>query len=149
MNANTKHKQLKYDDEELAQDLAEASLSMTAIAALHKISLRQTYELASGTSRPSIKTRINELIEAGKQTGIRLARSRALWSVRRLLTLAEQDIDRGAALRATTQLLEMGGLLEASAKVGDKQTIEIVLSNTVPKKLTGVYNPSSDRFKGN
>ena len=85
------HKTLEYDDEELCQDLAKSDLSIAEIAKKHKISLRQTYELAAGTSRPELKKRIDELIQAEKGAGIRLAKSRARWTIARLVQIADQD----------------------------------------------------------
>ncbi len=135
----------EYSDDDICKDIADAELSIIAIAEKHGISDRQVYRITDGTSRPELLVRINELIEAGKQAGIRLAKSKALWAVRRLAELAKQDVDRGAALRATMHLLEMGGLL-AEGGGDQKQIIEIVLSakadadgtSPLDRRLTGV-----------
>ena len=47
-----------YDDDQLAQDIAEARLSMTQIAAKHGLSLSLLYRIASGRRRPNILRRI-------------------------------------------------------------------------------------------
>lgn len=144
MPTHRTHKQLGYDDEELCQDLAKSDLSVKEIATKHKISVVHTYHIAAGTNRPELKERIDELIQAEKAAGMRLARSRARWTVGRLVQIAGQDEDRGAALRAIEKLLEMGGMLTEAA-ADDKKTIEIVLSagtddDPLNRRLTGVWN---------
>lgn len=147
MNAPATHKRLEYDEEKLAQDLAKSDLSVTEIAKVHKISVRHAYELAAGTSMPGIRTRIDELIEAERAAGTRLAKSRARWLVARLVQIASQDVDRGSAVRAVNKLLEMGGML-AETGGADKKTIEIVFSakrgedgvDPLGRRLSGVWN---------
>ena len=140
------HKQLEYNDEELCQDLAKSDLSITEIATKHKISVVHTYHIAAGTSRPELLERINELIQAERGAGMRLAKSRARFAVARLVQIAKQDEDRSAALRAIEKILEMGGMLTETGGV-DKQTIEVIFSAAKDKKadplaarLTGVVN---------
>lgn len=138
------HKTLDYDDEELCKDLAASDLSIADIAVKHKISLRHTYEIAKGESRPELKKRVDELIEAEKAAGTRLAKSRARWFMARLIQIAAGDSD--VALKAIIKGLEMAGFAEGQA-TGDKQTIEIVLSSNgngkadpLERRLTGVVN---------
>jgi len=137
--------QTEYDDETLCKDLAKADLSIADIAAFHKISVRQVYRIASGESRPELKARIDELIQAEKASGMRLAKSRGRWFVGRLIQLAAQDNKVG--LDATIKGLEVAGMLTGEGAGGDKQTIEIVLSagkdgktDPLKRRMTGVVN---------
>jgi len=138
-----------YNDEELCNDIAKADLPIAEIALKHKISARQVYAIAKGDSRPELRERIDELIQAEKSAGMRLARSRARWAVARLIQLASQDTDKRAAAQSIDRLLGMAGMSVEGGGT-DKQQIEILLStgngngNPMSKRLTGVYNPSSE-----
>lgn len=139
------NKETNYDSELLCEDLAKSDLSIADIALKHQISARQVYAIAKGDSRPDLLVRINKLIAAEKSAGMRLAKSRARFAVARLVQIAKQDEDRGAALRAIESLLEMGGMLEVGGG-DDKKTIEIVFSakkgeaDPLAHRLTGVVN---------
>tara|TARA_Y100000310_G_scaffold29678_1_gene28209 strand:- start:173 stop:613 length:441 start_codon:yes stop_codon:yes gene_type:complete len=134
-----------YDDEALCTDLAKADLTMAEIAVAHNISASLVYKIAKGDSRPELKERIDEIIEANKGAAMRLAKVRARFCVARLVQIANQNEDRRAATAAIEKLLEMGGMLSESGTV-EKQSIEIVLtgsngSDPLTKRHTGVFRP--------
>ena len=139
------NKQLDYDDGELCQDLAKSDLSIAEISDKHKVSVSMVYKIASGAARPELKARIDELIQAEKGAGMRLAKSRARFCVARLVQHAQQDDDRAASLKAIEKLLEMAGML-TEAGGADKQTIEVIFSakegeaDPLKRRLTGVVN---------
>lgn len=134
-----------YDDEGLCQDIASSMLSVVGIAQKHKVSSSLVYAIIAGTTRPELKVRIAELLDAEKAAGMRLAKHRARWFMARLVQIAGNDTDIG--LKAVLRGLEMAGMATGSA-TADKQTIEIVLSamggNGEPAKknnrLTGIWN---------
>ena len=138
-----------YDDTELCNDLAKADLSINEIAEKHGISASNVYQIARGDSRPELKERIDEIIEANKAAAMRLARVRARFCVARLVQIANQNEDRRAATTAIEKLLEMGGMLSESSAI-EKQSIEIVLtgsngSDPLTKRHTGVFRPVDNR----
>lgn len=133
-----------YDDEVLCQDVAKSDLTIAQIATKHEISASMVYQIAAGTSRPELKERIDELIQAEKGAGMRLARSRARWTIARLVKIGGQDEDRTAALKALDRLAKMADLL-TEAGLAPKQAIEIIFSakgggDPVGRRLTGVWN---------
>ncbi len=136
-----------YDDEKVCTDIAKSDLTMPEIAREHQVSVSLIYKIASGETRPELKVRITEILEAGKVAAMRLAKARARFCVARLVQHAKQDVDKPVSLKAIEKLLEMAGMATGVA-TADKQTIEIVLSamggNGEPAKkndrLTGVWN---------
>ena len=148
MTANiANHKTLKYDDEELCKDFARSDLSIAEISAKHKISLRHTYELAKGESRPELRLRVDAIIEAEHQAAKRLARSRGRWFMGRLIQLAGGE-NSDTALKAVMKGLEVAGLADAEDfKQVEKQAIEIILSagngngDPLKRRLSGIHRP--------
>jgi len=137
---------LKYDDEALCQDFARSDMGIAEIAEKHGISLRHTYELASGESRPELKKRVDEIIEAEHSAAKRLARSRGRWFMARLIQIAKDGSDQKTALAAIIKGLEVAGLADAEDfKRVEKQAIEIILSagggngDPLTRRLTGVH----------
>ena len=136
-----------YDQEALCQDIARSDLSIKDIATKYKVSIALVYQIAAGTTRPELKVRIDELIQAEKGAGMRLARSRGRWFVGRLIQLAALESDVG--LEAILKGLEVSGIDVAAETSGEeKQTIEVIFSakqgeegkEPLAPRLTGVYN---------
>ena len=137
---------LGYDDEELCKDLACSDLSITEIAAKHKMSASNVYMIARGDNRPELKARIDEIIEAEHNAAKRLARSRGRWFMARLIQIAKDGSDQKTALAAIIKGLEVAGLADAEDfKRVEKQAIEIILSagggngDPLTRRLTGVH----------
>ena len=160
------HKTKDYDDDELCKDFARSDLSIAEIASKHGLSVRYTYELAKGESRPDIKARVNGLIEAEHEAAKRLARSRGRWFMARLIQLAQgtktvkpatatepevvELIHTDTALKAVMKGLEIAGLADAEEyREAKKQAIEIILSTAdgngdpLTHRRTGVYRPTT------
>jgi len=136
------NQQTEYDDVALCKDLAKADLSIQQIADKHNISARQVYRISNGESRPELKVRIDELIQAERAAGMRLARSRGRWFVGRLIQLAAKDDKVG--LDAVVKGMEVAGMLTRDGGGDDKQTIEIVLSTSGNDKV----DPLAERLTG-
>jgi len=138
-----------YDDNELCNDLAKSDLSMAELAVKHKISASLIYQIARGDTRPELKVRIDEILEAGKSAAMRLAKVRARFCVARLVQLAQQDVDKRAAITAVEKLLDMAGMLNEGGAT-EKQAIEIILSagngngDPLKRNLSGVYRPGGN-----
>ena len=131
-----------YNDEELCQDIATSNLSVKEMAKKHAVSSSLVYAIAAGTIRPELLVRINELVDAEKAAGMRMAKSRARWFMGRLVQLAALDNETG--YKSVVKGLEMAGMLSADG-ASDKRTIEIVLSSLAGKepaknRMTGIVN---------
>ncbi len=140
------NKATDYNEELLCGDIAKSDESIAEIALKYKISASTVYKIAAGKTKPELKVRIDELIQAEKGAGMRLAKSRARFAVGRLVQIAQQDEDRRSAIMAIEKILEMGGMLTETG--GDeKQTIEVIFSakqgeegkEPLAPRLTGVY----------
>ncbi len=136
-----------YDDAELCKDLSKSEISIAEIAKKHNISASLIYKIAKGTTRPELKERIDELLNAEKSAAMRLAKARARWAIARYVQIGGQNEDRKAALAALDKLAEIAGMLVESGTV-DKQVIELIFSGSKEEpakgRMTGVYNANGN-----